>query len=148
MPYEVLFGKAPSYDDMKVFGCLTYFRNTETRGDKFAPRGKAGVFLGYPLGTKGYKVYDLEKRRIIITRDTKFIEEVFPFAVTKKDTKQQIYMSHEDNEEQVAHQEKNEPILTTPDTFPPVDTSQSPIPLGQKQNNRPNKIRTLIKTTF
>ncbi|KAK2983729.1 hypothetical protein RJ640_024082 [Escallonia rubra] len=29
--------------------------------DKFAPRAKPGVFVGYPQGQKGYKSYDLER---------------------------------------------------------------------------------------
>ncbi|KAJ0434551.1 hypothetical protein HanIR_Chr17g0882951 [Helianthus annuus] len=42
-PYEVIFGKEPSYEHMRVFGCLAYFWNTETKGDKFAPKGKPGI---------------------------------------------------------------------------------------------------------
>ncbi|KAD5802931.1 hypothetical protein E3N88_14291 [Mikania micrantha] len=51
-PYEVVFGTQPKYENMRVFGCLVYFRNTETKGDKFAPRGKVGTFIGYPFGVK------------------------------------------------------------------------------------------------
>ncbi|KAM0069913.1 putative RNA-directed DNA polymerase [Helianthus debilis subsp. tardiflorus] len=78
-PYEILVGKPPSYDHMKVFGCLTYYRNTNTKGDKFEPRGKPGIFLGYPRGTKGYKVYDVEQGKMVVSRDVKFNERVFPF---------------------------------------------------------------------
>ncbi|KAI3680226.1 hypothetical protein L2E82_50551 [Cichorium intybus] len=83
-PYEILFRRKPSYDHMRVLGCLAYFWNTDTKGDKFAPRGKAGVFLGYPFGTKGYKIYDLEKGKLIVSRDVKFIESVFPLASHKE----------------------------------------------------------------
>ncbi|KAD0786919.1 hypothetical protein E3N88_43719 [Mikania micrantha] len=78
-PYEVLLGKIPSYDHMKVFGCLAYYWNNDTKGDKFEPRGKRGVFLGYPHGTKGYKVYDIEQKKMIISRHVQFVEESFPF---------------------------------------------------------------------
>nr|KAJ0214683.1 hypothetical protein LSAT_V11C400195050 [Lactuca sativa] len=62
-PYEVLFKQKPSYEHMWVFDCLTYHRNIDTGGDKFEQRGKPGIFVGYPLGTKGYKIYDLESRK-------------------------------------------------------------------------------------
>ncbi|GKB76985.1 integrase [Tanacetum coccineum] len=53
--------------------------NPETNRDKFKPRGKPGVFLGYPPGKKGYKIYDLEQRKMVMTREARFIEEMFPF---------------------------------------------------------------------
>ena len=49
------------------------------KGEKFEERGKPGVFLGYPPGTKGYKNFDLETRKIILSRDVNFHEEIFPF---------------------------------------------------------------------
>ncbi|GJU48849.1 hypothetical protein Tco_1218404 [Tanacetum coccineum] len=41
--------------------------------------GKPGVLWGYPQGTKGYKIYDIEDRKIIVSRDVSFMENVFPF---------------------------------------------------------------------
>ncbi|KAI3722512.1 hypothetical protein L2E82_33551 [Cichorium intybus] len=78
-PYEKLYNQKPDYDHMKVFGCLTYYRSNETNGDKFEVRGRPGIFLGYPHGTKGYKIFDIEKGKIMISRDTKFHEDIFPF---------------------------------------------------------------------
>lgn len=43
-PYEILSGCTPDHDHMRVFGCLAYYRNTDTKGDKFEPRCKPGVF--------------------------------------------------------------------------------------------------------
>ncbi|KAJ0466590.1 putative RNA-directed DNA polymerase [Helianthus annuus] len=64
---------------MRVFGCLTYHWNYDTKGDKFEPRGRRGVFVGYPYGTKGYKVYDLEDKKVVITRHVNFFEDCFPY---------------------------------------------------------------------
>jgi hypothetical protein len=79
-PYEILHNSKPDYDHMRVFGCLAYYRSVETKGDKFDVRGRPGVFLGYPPGTKGYKVYDLQHHKMVISRDVKFLEDIFPFA--------------------------------------------------------------------
>ncbi|KAJ0518591.1 putative RNA-directed DNA polymerase [Helianthus annuus] len=78
-PFELVFDRKPDYDNMRVFGCLAYYRNTDTKGDKFEERGRPGVFLGYPPRTKGYKILDIQTGKIIISRDTKFFEENFPF---------------------------------------------------------------------
>lgn len=82
-PFEIVFGKEPNYDFLKVFGCLVYYRSTMTGGDKFEFRGRPGVFLGYPQGIKGYKIYDVELGKIITSRDVRFIENNFPFERIK-----------------------------------------------------------------
>ena len=81
-PYELVWKQKPEYEHLKNFGCLAYFRNTNTKGDKFEKRGKPGIFLGYPQGTKGYKIYDIETRKIIVSRDAFFLESFFPFKNT------------------------------------------------------------------
>ncbi|KAJ0490449.1 putative RNA-directed DNA polymerase [Helianthus annuus] len=90
-PYEVLYNQDPSYEHMRVFGCLAYYKSTERRGDKFEVRGRPGVFLGYPPGTKGYKVYDARHNKIIISRDVKCFENIFPFSNNTPE-KEDIFM--------------------------------------------------------
>lgn len=42
---------------------------------KLTDRAVSGVFLGYELGTKGYRVYDLMKDKLLVTRDVVFDEK-------------------------------------------------------------------------
>ncbi|PKI57022.1 hypothetical protein CRG98_022526 [Punica granatum] len=37
------------------------------------------MFVGYPYDKKGWRVYDLEKNEIFVTRDVRFCEREFPF---------------------------------------------------------------------
>ena len=78
-PYEVLNGKPPMIDHLKVFGCLCFVHNQDHRGDKFASRSRRCMFVGYPHGQKAYKVFDLEKRVFLVSRDVVFSEEEFPY---------------------------------------------------------------------
>ncbi|XP_076902275.1 uncharacterized protein LOC143556966 [Bidens hawaiensis] len=82
-PFEILYERKPDYEHMKVFGCLAYFLNTDTKGDKFELRGKPGVFLGYPPGTKGYKIYDTVHDKIVVSRNVIFAESIFPYGNSK-----------------------------------------------------------------
>uniref|UniRef100_A0A803L5I1 Retroviral polymerase SH3-like domain-containing protein n=1 Tax=Chenopodium quinoa TaxID=63459 RepID=A0A803L5I1_CHEQI len=55
------------------------FLLTDNSHDKFNERGIRSVLLGYPFGTKGYRLYDLQKRKIFISKDVYFKEHIFPF---------------------------------------------------------------------
>ncbi|XP_021746631.1 uncharacterized protein LOC110712474 [Chenopodium quinoa] len=79
-PFEILFDKPPMFDAIRTFGCLCFAHNQKTNGDKFASRSRKCVFVGYPFGKKGWRLYDLEAKVFFVSRDVKFIEDVFPFA--------------------------------------------------------------------
>lgn len=57
-----------------------YVRNTKTRGNKSEVRGRPGVFIGCPQIRMGYRVFDIKDKKIIVSRDVKFVESVFPFT--------------------------------------------------------------------
>ncbi|XP_026384901.1 uncharacterized protein LOC113280497 [Papaver somniferum] len=78
-PYEIMFGKVPPYDQLKVFGCLCYVHNQNSKGDKFASRGRRCVFLGYPFGKKAWQVYDLDTKQFLVSIDVDFYEHQFPY---------------------------------------------------------------------
>lgn len=80
-PFDILFNKQPIYDHMRVFGCLVYAHDNSGKGDKFSERGRPGIFVGYPSGQKGYRVYDAQTKRIFTSRDVTFFEQIFPWKV-------------------------------------------------------------------
>ena len=76
--YEILHGKSPTYSHIRFFGCLCYATNL-TPMHKFDMRARRCIFVGYPLGQKGYHVYDLDTKKIFISWDVIFHEPLFPF---------------------------------------------------------------------
>ncbi|KAI5402106.1 hypothetical protein KIW84_066538 [Lathyrus oleraceus] len=79
-PFELLYGKPPSLEHLRVIGFLAYARNQHHKGDKFASRSRKCAFVGYAYGTKGWRMYDLELGVFFNSRDVIFYEDKFPFA--------------------------------------------------------------------
>uniref|UniRef100_A0A453KX44 Integrase catalytic domain-containing protein n=1 Tax=Aegilops tauschii subsp. strangulata TaxID=200361 RepID=A0A453KX44_AEGTS len=78
-PYYLLHGTHPTYDHLRVFGCLCFPNTSATMSHKLSPRSTRCIFLGYPLEHKGYRCYDLSTRRVIVSRHVVFDETSFPY---------------------------------------------------------------------
>nr|GLL29188.1 uncharacterized protein LOC109170740 [Ipomoea trifida] len=78
MKSEVLLKRVPQYQNLKVFGCLAYATIVSPKS-KLDARAKKCVFLGCATTTKGYKVYDLVSKELLLSRDVVFYEHIFPF---------------------------------------------------------------------
>jgi hypothetical protein len=78
-PFELLYSKRPSFSHLRVFGCLAYATNVRV-SHKFDHRSIPSLFIGYPVGQKAYKLFDLSTSKIFTSRDVKFHETSFPYA--------------------------------------------------------------------
>lgn len=78
-PLEALFKNRPNYLKLRVFGCQCYLWLKPYNKNKFQAKSKPCIFMGYSTSQSAYKCWDLENRRIFVSRHVQFIETVFLF---------------------------------------------------------------------
>jgi histone deacetylase 1/2 len=80
IPLERLDHTKPDYSSLRISGCACwpYLRPYNKRKLEF--RSKECVFLGYSNLHKGFKCLDVKTRRVYISHDVIFVENIFPFS--------------------------------------------------------------------
>ncbi|KAK1411971.1 hypothetical protein QVD17_32863 [Tagetes erecta] len=126
-PYELLFGSKPSLKHLRNFGCLVFSTNLNPKS-KFEKRAIKCVLLGYSVFKKGYKLWDMDSKTVLFSRDVCFYEHVFPFKqkssleskLEYSSTIQDFFTTFEDkdqsmpNDESMAHDSTNNPNNSSP----------------------------------
>lgn len=77
-PFKKLYEKIPSYSHRRVFECLANVTNVHVP-HKFATHATRYVFIGYPIGQKACKLYDIESNKFFTSSDVIFHENIFPY---------------------------------------------------------------------
>ena len=83
-PHERWFGVKPDVEHLRVFGCRVYVHIPDKKRRKLDKKAFDGVFVGYPEGSKGYKIYNLESKKMVSSRDVTFVENSFNDVSHKK----------------------------------------------------------------
>jgi hypothetical protein len=73
-PHEVWYGRKPSLQHLRVFGCDVYVHVPKENRSKMYKKAKKCIFIGYKDGVKGYKLWNLETKKTIYSRDVVFRE--------------------------------------------------------------------------
>ncbi|KAE8732040.1 F-box/kelch-repeat protein [Hibiscus syriacus] len=96
--FEVWSGKpATDYYSLHVFGSTAYYHVKESKLD---PRAKKALFMGITHGVKGFRLWCLDTKKIIYSRDVTFDES----ALVKKVTSEAVQTSS--TPQQVEHTPK------------------------------------------
>ena len=77
----MMYNTEPNVLTLRCFGCLC-FSTVLNESDKFGSMSDKCVFVGYAFDKKGYKLFNLDQKKFIFSRDVKFYETVFPFKNT------------------------------------------------------------------
>ena len=75
-PEETFIGEKPKIRHLRIFKCLVYVHIPRERRTKLDPSGRKGVFVGYSESTRAYWIYILGQRKIELSRDVTFEEDI------------------------------------------------------------------------
>nr|GFC77501.1 retrovirus-related Pol polyprotein from transposon TNT 1-94 [Tanacetum cinerariifolium] len=73
-PYALLHNKLPDLSFFHVFGALCYPINDNENLGKLQPKADIGIFIGYALTKKAFRIYNRHTRRIVETIHIDFDE--------------------------------------------------------------------------
>ncbi|KAG6518159.1 hypothetical protein ZIOFF_021561 [Zingiber officinale] len=73
-PFEAWMGRKPHLAHLKVFGCITYAKNTTPHLKKLDDRSSPMVYLGVEEGCKAYCLFDPRHNKLQVSRDVIFQE--------------------------------------------------------------------------
>jgi hypothetical protein len=82
-PRELFFGIKPSISTLPTFGSLVYVHITKPGCSKLDPRSRPCLHLSYDDQVKGYRCYNPGLRKVIISKDIRFLEKSPPMIFSQ-----------------------------------------------------------------
>ena len=103
-PYEAWYGTKPNLSSLRVFDCSAFAHVPKVERRKLDLKARKCIMLGYGAIQKWYRLYDLERMKVIHNRDVIFNEDSMP-GVQKESTYE--YAELEVNNEPVTEVDQN-----------------------------------------
>jgi len=81
-PYERRHNNKPCVKHLRVFGCDAFYFIHKPKRKKLMKKARAAIFVGYTTCQKAYKLWDVQKRQLIVSRNVIFHETSFTIGRT------------------------------------------------------------------
>ena len=73
-PFEIWHGRKPNLGHLRVFGSKCWYNIRTNEAKKLDSRAREAILIGYAQRTRGYKLWDVSKQKVVVSRDVKFDE--------------------------------------------------------------------------
>ncbi|CAI5465411.1 unnamed protein product [Closterium sp. Yama58-4] len=77
-------GEKPDVSNLRTFGCICYYHVPDATRTKLEAKARVGMYLSHSLDHKGWRVWDLESGKVVVSRDVTFLENRFPTPPNEK----------------------------------------------------------------
>ena len=85
-PYEIMANKKPTLKYFHVFGGKCFVLKDDEHLGKFEAKAHEGIFLGYSLESKAFRVYVIEHKKVIESLNVTFDDNKLPSIQTEDPT--------------------------------------------------------------
>ncbi|CAL9018585.1 unnamed protein product [Prunus brigantina] len=105
-PFEAFTGRKPGVKHLRVFGSICYNHIPSNLRQKFDDKASKGIFMGYGSYEKGYRVYNLQTEKIILSRSVVFYENKSWNWESKQDETVSVPFIFENGNSEIAETEE------------------------------------------
>ena len=136
-PSELLTGMKPNVKHLNKFGCEAYAHIPKDERRKLDSKARKCIFMGYGTETKGYRLYDVNRARVIHSRDVLFDESTFRVEKEPACEPQRRYVEldfAENDEQETKGQEIEDVVEEEPGPRRPGINCQPPDRYGEWVN--------------
>ncbi|KAM1746867.1 hypothetical protein COP1_013400 [Malus domestica] len=137
-PFEAWSGRKPSVNHWRVFGSICFAYVSKELRQKLDESSERCIFVCYASYTKGYRLYNLKRKKVVVCRDVLFSEKSSwdwnQATIREESALIRIEEENQPNEEEI---EQEIPQLS-PENSPQV---HSPTPLSP--SSTPVRLRSL-----
>ena len=127
-PYLRWHKEKPDVSYLKVFGCNAFVHILDQKRKKLDKKSIRFIFVGYPAGCKGYKLYNSETKKMLRSRDVIFMRTSFGHKLLDGQTNADLLIVYFKPEFKY---EESEDSVTINDK---IDVPE--VPPGRPQRNR------------
>ena len=129
-PYEALNDRKPNVSHLRVFGCVGFVKVMSIGSKKLDDRSKPMIYFGSETGSKAYRMFDPDKKKICVSREVKFDEkQMWNWKkISNENESSEFVIEHEFNEQIEDFNEDSSPVTPThsaQDTSPINSPSQT-----------------------
>ncbi|KAK1620523.1 hypothetical protein QYE76_026040 [Lolium multiflorum] len=75
-PYEAWYGRKPSVDHLRTFGCVAHVKTVSGHKRNLADRSTPMIMTGYEEGSKAYRLCNPSTNKVVVTCDVVFEEDL------------------------------------------------------------------------
>lgn len=86
-PYECWYGKRPNVSHLRIFGTKAFTHIPDAERKKLDAKSRECILVGYSETQKGYRLWDTSSRKILVSRDVLFDEQLTP-SLTDSESQQ------------------------------------------------------------
>ncbi|KAE8728448.1 hypothetical protein F3Y22_tig00004355pilonHSYRG00008 [Hibiscus syriacus] len=150
-PQEAWSGRKPEISHLRTFGSIAHVHVPDERRTKLDDKSESFIFIGYDANSKGYKLYNPNNKKFVISRDVVFNEEGEWYFNSHTDDFNFFPQFEEDEQTMREQLDESQQELATPPTSPTSttqgDSSSSSGSQNERVMQRTRSLRDLYEVT-